>query len=167
MNSGMSQLGIEEERILASFQPAFDRNPVAACERGTGAFATNALNMMRLPAIVLDRYGFVLEVNAAADAVFDRDINIKDNRTCVRDLKARALLKASLDEMTKPVKLKTLIAEPIIVQRHDKLPLILRILPFKAPPESPEQAIYAFVTLNALMSNPGYPQPSSPRLPVV
>jgi hypothetical protein len=34
-----------------------------------------------------------------------------------------------------------LIAEPIIVQRHGKLPLILRILPFKAPPQSPEQFV--------------------------
>ena len=94
-------------------------------------------------------------------------INIKDNRFCVRDLKARALLKVSLDEMTKPVKLESLIAEPRIVQRHGKLPLILRILPFKAPPQSPEQEIYALVTLNALMSNPGYPQQSSPSLHVV
>jgi hypothetical protein len=141
MNSGVSQLGIEEERILASFSRRLIKIAVVACGREAGAFATNALNRIRLPAIILDRRGFVVEVNAAAGAVFDPDINIKDNRFCVRDLKARALLKVSLDEMTKPVKLESLIAEPIIVQRHGKLPLILRILPFKAPPQSPEQFV--------------------------
>ena len=32
---------------------------------------------MHLPAIALDRRGFVVDVNAAADTVFDNDVNIK------------------------------------------------------------------------------------------
>ena len=90
MNSGVSQLGIEEERILASFSRRLIKIAVVACGREAGAFASNALNRIHLPAIILDRRGFVVEVNAAACAVFDPDINIKDNRFCVRDVSPRA-----------------------------------------------------------------------------
>jgi hypothetical protein len=83
---------------------------------------------MRLPAIALDRRGCVVDANAAADAVFDNDINIKDKRLFVRDLEARARLKAAPDDSTNPAKLKSLISEPIIVQRPDKLPVIVRAL---------------------------------------
>jgi DNA-binding CsgD family transcriptional regulator len=93
-------------------------------------------------------------VNAAADAVFDNDVNIKAKHLFVRDAEARALLKASLDELTNPVKSKSLIAEPIIVQRRDKLPVILRIWPFKGAAHSPEQQVHALVTLNALGPKP-------------
>jgi hypothetical protein len=44
------------------------------------------------------------DVNTAADAVFDNDVKINDKRLFVRDLQARAILKASLDELTKPAK---------------------------------------------------------------
>ena len=167
MNSGVCELGNEEERILTSFSRRLIEIAVAACGRGTGAFATNALNMMRIPAIVLDRHGFVVEVNATAGVVFDPDINIKDNRFCVRDREARAHLKASLDEMTKPVQLKSLIAEPILVQRHDKLPVVLRIVPFKEPTQSSEQEVHALVTLTAFRPDPGHPTRSSPRLSIL
>ena len=69
-------------------------------------------------------------MTAAADALFDDDIKIKAKRLFVRDLEARALLKASLDELASPV--KSLFADPpIIVQRRDKLLVILRIGPSK------------------------------------
>ena len=55
------------------------------------------LNSMRLPAIALDRRGFVVDVNTAAAAVFDDDVKVKGKRLFVRDLEARTLLKASLD----------------------------------------------------------------------
>jgi hypothetical protein len=68
---------------------------------------------MCLPAIILDRHGIVTETNAAAHALLDWNINIKDNRLCIRDGDAYAELNARLDEMTKPAKLKSSIAEPI------------------------------------------------------
>jgi DNA-binding CsgD family transcriptional regulator len=157
MNSDGRQLGAEEERNLASFTRRLIEIAAVAGARGTGMSATNALNAMRLPAIALDRRGFVVDVNAAADAVFDNDVKIKNKRLFVHDLEARALLKASLDELSNPVKLKPLIAEPIIVQRPDKLPVIMRIWPFEGAAHSPEQDVHALVTLNALGPKPGPP----------
>jgi DNA-binding CsgD family transcriptional regulator len=153
MNSDVCQLHAEEER-LSSFTRRLIEIAAVAGARETGTSAINVLNSMHLPAIALDRRGYVVDVNAAADAVFDNDVNIKAKHLFVRDAEARALLKASLDELTNPVKSKSLIAEPIIVQRRDKLPVILRIWPFKGAAHSPEQQVHALVTLNALGPKP-------------
>jgi hypothetical protein len=153
MNSDVCQLHAEEERLSSFTRRLIEIADVAGSGRETGASAINVLNSMHLPAIALDRRGFVVDVNAAADAVFDNDVNIKARHLFVRDAEARALLKASLDELTIPVKSKSLIAEPIIVQRRDKLSVILRIWPFEGA-HSPEQQVHALVTLNALGPKP-------------
>ena len=153
MNSDVCQLHAEEERLSSFTQRLIEIADVAGA-RETGASAINVLNSMHLPAIALDRRGFVVDVNAAADAVFDNDVNIKAKHLFVRDAEARALLKASLDELTIPVKSKSLIAELIIVQRRDKLPVILRIWPFEGAAPAPEQQVHALVTLNALGPKP-------------
>ena len=44
------------------------------------------LNAMHLPAIALDKNGFAVDANAAAQAVFDENIKIKDRRLFVRDI---------------------------------------------------------------------------------
>ena len=155
-NSEDRELGKEEERILASFTRRLIEIATVAGARGSGNSPTAALNAMRLAAIALDRHGFVADVNAAADAVFDNDINIKEKRLFVRDLEARAHLKTSLDNLTKPA-LKFLIAEPIVVRRTDKLPVIVRIWPFEGPAQQPAQELRAFLTLNAMGPRPGPP----------
>src|SRR5204863_9562658 len=92
---------------------------------GSGTSAV-AINAMRLPAIALDQRGFVAEVNAAAEAVFDNDFRIKDRLLFVRDPAARALLKDAIDQL-KALPRRNSLAEPIIVQRQDKLPVIVRL----------------------------------------
>ena len=81
----------------------------------------------------------------------------KTNVFSFATLKPARLLKASLDALTNPANLKSLLAEPIIVQRRDKLPVILRIWPFEGAAHSPEQEVQALVTLNALGPKPGPP----------
>ncbi|MGQ0444632.1 MAG: hypothetical protein ACT4O2_05770, partial [Beijerinckiaceae bacterium] len=70
MNSEVCNLRAEEERILA----AFTRRLIeiaAGAGQGSSVAPTAALEAMRLPAIALDQDGFVAEVNAAAEAIFD------------------------------------------------------------------------------------------------
>jgi DNA-binding CsgD family transcriptional regulator len=157
VNSDACQLGVEEERILTSFTRRLLEIAAVTSARGPVTPATNLLNLMHLPAIALDRCGFVVDVNAAAAVVFDDDVNIKDKRLFVRDLEARRLLKASLDSSASPVGSQSLIAAPIIVQRRHKLPVILRIWPFEGAAHSLEQEVRALVTLNALGRKPGPP----------
>jgi DNA-binding CsgD family transcriptional regulator len=111
-------------------------------------FADRPLNAMRLPAIALDRHGFVADVNAAADVVFDNNITIKDRRLFVRDPGARALLKDAIDQLL--TLQNSLPLEPVIVPRMYKLPVIVRIWPFEGPLHPPAQDLRAILTLNAL-----------------
>jgi len=124
MNSEVFSLGAEEERNLASFTRRLIEIAAVAGGRGSGTSPIAALNAMHLPAIALDRRGFVVNVNTAAAAVFDDDVKVKDKRLFVRDLEARMLLKASLDGSASTVAPQSLIAEPIIIQRRDKFPVI-------------------------------------------
>ncbi len=156
VNSDDCQLGAEEEHILTSFTRRLLEIAAVASARGLVAPTTSLLNSMRLPAIALDRRGFVVDVNTAAAVVFDDDVKVK--RLFVRDLEACAVLKASLDSLASPVGSQSLIAEPIIVQRRHKLPVILRIWPFEGAAHSPEQEVSALVTLNVLGPNPGPPE---------
>jgi DNA-binding CsgD family transcriptional regulator len=155
VDSEVSNLRAEEERILASFTRRLIEIAAVAGARGSATLLTAALNAMRLPAIALDRHGFVADVNAAADAVFDNNITIKDRRLFVRDPAARVLLKDAIDQLKTSPRLNPSAADPIIVQRQDKMPVIVRIWPFYWAAHLPAQEVCALLTLNALGPRPG------------
>ena len=145
----------EEGWILAPFTQRLIKIAAVAGGRGSGTSPTAALNAMRLPAIALDQHGFVADVNAAADAVFDHNIKIKDKRLFVRDPDARTLLKDAIDQLKDLARRAPF--EPVIVPRTDKLPVIVRIWPFNGPAHQPGQEVRARLTLNALGPKPGPP----------
>jgi DNA-binding CsgD family transcriptional regulator len=157
MNSEACDLPTEEERLLASFTQRLIEIAAVSGARGAAASPTATLNAMRLPAIALDRHGFVVDVNAAAEAVFDNNIKIKDRRLFIRDPDSRNLLKEAIDQLTNPPRPNALAVEPVIVPRTDKLPVIVRIWPFEGPSHSPAQEVRALLTLNALGPRPGAP----------
>jgi DNA-binding CsgD family transcriptional regulator len=157
VNSEADNLGAEEERILASFTRRLIEMAAVAGARGSGTSPAAALNAMRLPAIALDQHGFVAEVNAAAEAIFDNDFRIKDRRLFVRDPEARALLKDAIDQLRTSPRLNSLATDPIVVQRHDKLPVIVRTWRFDGAAHGSAQDVRALMTLNALGPKPGPP----------
>jgi DNA-binding CsgD family transcriptional regulator len=128
-----------------------------AAARGSGTSAV-AINAMRLPAIALDQHGFVAEVNAAAEAVFDNDFRIKDRRLFVRDPAARVLLKEAIDQL-KTLPRRNPLAEPIVVQRQDKLPVLVRMRIWRSDGAAhlAAQEVCALLTLNVLGPKPGPP----------
>jgi hypothetical protein len=71
MNSEASNLRVAEEGILASFTRRLIDIAAVSGARGSAASPTAALNAMGLPAIAIDRHGFVVDANAAAKVVFD------------------------------------------------------------------------------------------------
>lgn len=150
-------LRAEEERILASFTRRLIEISAATSARGAGTPPTAALNMMRVPSMMLDEGGFVADANAAAEALFDEDINIKDGRIYLRDAGSRTLLKETIDCLRASPRPNTLIADPIIVQRKDKLPVIVRIWPCHGEEREGAQATRFVLTLNALGPRPGPP----------
>jgi len=157
MNSEVCNLRAEEERILSSFTRRLIEIAAVAAAQGSAPSPTAALNAMRLPAIALDQHGFVADVNAAAETIFDNDVKIKDRRLFVRDPAARALLKEVTDQLRTSPRLNSLATDPIIVQRQDKMPVIVRIWPFDWSAHLPAQEVRALLTLNALGPKPGPP----------
>ncbi|MGB6177118.1 MAG: helix-turn-helix transcriptional regulator [Methylocella sp.] len=157
INSEVCNLRAEEERILASFTRRLIEIAAVAGARGSAHSPTAALNAMRLPAITLDQHGFVADVNAAAETIFDNDVKIKDRRLFVRDPAARALLKEAIDQLRTSPRLNPLATDPIVVQRHDRLPVLVRIWPFAGAAHLPAQDAGALLTLNALGPKPGPP----------
>ena len=153
--SEVGSLRVEEECILASFTGRLIEIASAAGASGSGTSPTAALNAMRLPAMALDQHGFVADVNAAADAVFDQNIKLKDKRLFVRDPDARTLLKEAIDQLKDLPRLAPF--EPVIVPRTDKLPVIVRIWPFDGSAQTPVQEVRALLTLNSLGPRPGPP----------
>ena len=138
MNSEVCNLRGEEERILASFTRRLIEIAGVAGGHGSASAPTAALDVMRLPAIALDQDGFVADVNAAAEAIFDTDVKIKDRRLFVRDAAARVLLNEAIDHVKTSPPLGPLPTGPIIVQRQDKLPVIVRIWRFGGAAPLPE-----------------------------
>ncbi len=156
MNSEVCNLRAEEERILASFTRRLIEI-AAVAGYGSATAPTAALDAMRLAAVALDQDGFVADVNAAAEAIFDNDVKIKDRRLFVRDSAARALLKEAIDHLKASPRLSPLPTGPIIVQRQDKLPVLVRIWRFGGAAPLPAREVRAFLTLNALGPKPGPP----------
>src|SRR3984893_16794141 len=161
MDSEACNLRAEEERILSSFTRRLIEIAAVAGAHGSVSSPTAALYAMRLamrlPAIALDQRGFVADVNAAAETIFDNDVKIKDRRLFVRDSVARALLKEVIDQLRTSPRLNPLATDPIIVQRQDKMPVIVRIWPFDWAADLPTQEVRALLTLNALGPKPGPP----------
>jgi DNA-binding CsgD family transcriptional regulator len=157
MDSEACNLRAKEERILSSFTRRLIEIAAVAGAHGSVSSPTAALNAMRLPAIALDQHGFVAEVNAAAETIFDNDVKIKDRRLFVRDPASRALLKEVIDQLRTSPRLNPLATDPIIVQRRDKMPVIVRFWPFDWAAHLPVQEVRALLTLNALGPKPGPP----------
>ena len=158
MSSEVCELRAGEERILASFTRRLIEIAVLAAARGSDSSPTAALNAMRLPAIALDRHGFVVDVNAAADMVFDPHIKVKDRRLFVRDPDSQTLLKEAIDKLKTLPWVNSLVFEPVIVPRTDK-PVIVRMRIWRSDGAAhlPAQEVCALLTLNVLAPKPGPP----------
>jgi len=155
--SDISYLRAEEELILANFTRRLVEIASVSGACGSDTSPTTVLNAMRLPAIAIDQHGFVADVNAAADVVFDDDIKIKDRRLFIRNPDARTHLKEAIDRLMDLHRLDSVALEPVIVPRMDKLPVIVRVWPFEGPSHPPGHDVRALLTLNALGPRPGPP----------
>lgn len=58
-----------------------------------------ALGLLKRPAIVVDRYGMVLEVNEDAHSLFDGDLSIKGKRLFAADLQSRMRLERLVNQI--------------------------------------------------------------------
>jgi DNA-binding CsgD family transcriptional regulator len=117
--------------------------------------ASNALNAVRQPAVTLDRLGLVLDVNRAAEALFDADILVKDRRLAFRDAQARRDLEKLTDRLVATSDVAMLSCDPIVVRRREKRPVILRILPVHGAARTSLLGARVLLTLTPVEPRPG------------
>jgi hypothetical protein len=100
-----------------------------AVNRSVLTAAVNALDLVPQPAVVLDRLGFVLDANAAADQVFDSEIRVSNRRLVAADRWASAALEHLADALQAAGDATPLPADQIVVRRRMKPSVLISVLP--------------------------------------
>ena len=98
---------------------------------------THGLELIKQPALALDRSGFVLESNPAATQLFDNEFCIRNRRLRVRDKRAYLALNMFIDQMRMTPDTVALSCPPIAVLRTGKRPLVIRFLPVGGAARTP------------------------------
>src|SRR5436305_11718309 len=108
---------------------------------------TSALELVRQPALALDRSGNMIDANALAAPYLGRDLQIRDRRLCVADRRAAAALQSLIERLRAMPDTATLAVEPIIVQREGKRPLVMTVLPIDGAARTPFLGARVMLTL--------------------
>jgi len=142
----------DDKRALASLAQRLTEVATLSTSVGRVALAgtTNALDLVNQPALAVDRLGLVLDINMAAQQIFDDDIRVFNRRLQVRDRKARGALDTFIDRLRATPDTAALPATPIMVQRQARRPLLIRILPVAGAARSPFLGARALLLLNDL-----------------
>jgi DNA-binding CsgD family transcriptional regulator len=108
-----------------------------AVGRATLTGMTNALELVRQPALAIDRFGRVLETNQLVAPFVAGDIAIRDRRLVLRDRRAAAMLDSLIDQLRVTPDTATLTVAPMIAQREGRRPLLLTALPVDGAARTP------------------------------
>ena len=111
---------------------------------------TSALHLVSQPALALDRFGLVLDMNAAVEPILDDEINIRHRRLCVHNKRAKLQLDALVDQMRTTPDTSALSVSPIAVQRLTKPPVVIRVLPVDGAARTPFLGARALLLLTDL-----------------
>lgn len=126
-----------------------------AIGRRTVAGMANALDLVRHPAVAVDRMGCVLDANAGAHALFGEDLQLRQRRLVVRDRQAAAELADLFARMRNTSDTASLDAPPIVVRREADRPLVIRVLPVGGAAGSPFLGARALLVFTDLGRKPG------------
>jgi DNA-binding CsgD family transcriptional regulator len=108
--------------------------------------ATNTLNAVRQAAIAIDRYGFVLDVNAAMEAIFDDSIRVCSGRLLISDVYAKGCVENLLDRLRAAPDAAAFPCDPIVVRRKTAGPVVIRVLPVPCAARTPFFGARALLT---------------------
>jgi DNA-binding CsgD family transcriptional regulator len=131
----------------------------AAVGRTAISATTNALNMVRRPAIAIDLLGTVLDMNGAAETLFNDEIFIQNKRLHLRDKLAASILDRSLRRLAGTSDHDAVQFSPIVARRKVGRPVIIEALPVPPAAKTPFLRARALLTFTSLDSKPA-PDPS-------
>jgi DNA-binding CsgD family transcriptional regulator len=118
----------------------------SALGRSVLSSAVQTFNHIRQAALGIDRNGCVLMANDYADRLFDREIYICNRRIMLRDRQASQLLDQLIERLRVTSDLAEVPAEPIVVRREGKSPIIVRVLPIHGGARTPFLGARALLT---------------------
>lgn len=127
---------------------------LAALGRATLASATIALGCVQHPAIAIDRFGLVLDVNDEARRLFDCNLYIQNRRLMTNDRQASLSLRSLVDRLRSGSDNKPLTTEPIIMRRKGKSTVVIRVLPVHPAARSPLVGVGALLTFSVIEARP-------------
>ncbi|MGH6643211.1 MAG: helix-turn-helix transcriptional regulator [Bradyrhizobium sp.] len=129
-----------EKMALASLSQRLTETATLSTSVGRAVLSnvTNALGFIKRPAIAIDRFGAVLDVNATAEVILGRDdISIVGRRLVIPDKRAQSAFNAFLDRLRTATDLDALAVAPIVIRRDGKLPVVIRVLSVDGAARSP------------------------------
>jgi DNA-binding CsgD family transcriptional regulator len=141
-----------ETKALASLPARLTETATLSKAVGRAALltSTNALDLVRRPAIALSQLGFVIEVNRTAAALFDDELRIRNRRLIVGDREAAAAIDRLGDRLRITSDTVALTVAPIMVRRKVLPPVIIQVLPVDGAARSPFLGARAILVLNDL-----------------
>ncbi len=146
-----------DKRVLTTLAPRLSEVATLSAELGRAALkgAATALDLVGRPAFAIGRFGAVLEVNAAADSLFDDELSIRNGRLSIRDADARVAFERFVALMGVIVDTAALPPERIVVRRRSKPPVVIGVLPVPAAARTAFLGARAILTLTELAPGRG------------
>ena len=111
---------------------------------------SNALDLIGQPALAIDRFGLVIDMNASAECVFDDTVYVKCRRLVVTDAVAKSEMEALKIRLRTTPDTEPLPANPILVRRGTRGPLVIRTMPVHGAARSPFLGARAILLLSDL-----------------
>jgi DNA-binding CsgD family transcriptional regulator len=147
----------EDRRILAQIADRLTETATLSTAMGRIVLSgmTNALGLLKQPAVALDRSGLVLDFNAAAEQMFNDDVRVRNRSLELSDRKARLNFDTFLQRLRTANECAALSVAPIVVRRLSKRPLLLRVLPVDGAARSPFVGASALLVFSDLHSEAG------------
>ena len=143
---------IRDKRLLGSIARRLTETATLSWAVGRAALTgmINALELVRQPALALDRSGNVLDTNTLAAPFLIGDLSVRNRRLFAQDRRAAALLDSLIDQLRATPDTATLTARPIVVQREARRPLVLSVLPINGAARTPFLGARVLLTLTDL-----------------
>jgi DNA-binding CsgD family transcriptional regulator/PAS domain-containing protein len=145
-----------DKDILAQLSPRLTEVATLSATVGRAALlgVVNALNLMSQATVAIDRNGFVIEANAAAEGLFDQEIRVSFRRLVLADMEANRAYEILLARLRLVPDQSVVQAEPIVVRRQGRAPLIIKVLPIDGAARGPFLGARALLLLVELGAKP-------------
>jgi DNA-binding CsgD family transcriptional regulator len=142
----------DDKRVLAGLSERLSEAATLSRAVGQAVLAgmTNALGLVSQPALALDRSGFVLDINTAAEHVLDDDVRVSNRRLLLCDKRAKSELDELIDRLRNTPDTVALTCAPIVVERPNRRPLVLRVLAVDGAARTPFLGARALLLLTDL-----------------